>query len=57
MPIPEKKKCGSAIDAIAGDMLDVAKGSLRATAGVVEATRLDEWLSRKLLVSPRKTAL
>ena len=34
------------------------KGSLRATAGVVEATRLDEWLSRRLLVSPRrKTAL
>jgi len=57
MPILEKKKCGSATGATAGGTRDAAKGSLPATAVVVEATRLEEWLSRKLLVSPRKTAL
>jgi len=57
MPIPEKKKCGSATGATAGGTRGVVEVKNRATAGVVEATRLEGWLSRKLLVNPRKTAL
>jgi len=57
MPIRGRRRCGSATGATAGGTRGVVEVKNRATAAAVEATRRDEWLSRRLLVSPRKTAL